>query len=84
MQNYKFFLLVACNPTDLFNNNWRQAEGCMMLFVGAVEMNVLAQGALRLVAQWQWIEHQNPVPDLPIGLSLEPQDPRGLLKKRYA
>jgi len=28
-----------------------------MLFVGAAEVNALAQAALRQVAQWPWIEH---------------------------
>jgi len=29
-----------------------------MLFAGAVEVNALAQGALRRFTQWPWIEHQ--------------------------
>jgi len=29
-----------------------------MLFVRAVEVNTLAQGALRRVTEWSWIKHQ--------------------------
>ena len=49
--------MIACNATDLFNGNWRQAEVWMMLFAGAVAVNTLAQGALRQVTQWPWKEH---------------------------
>jgi len=42
-------LLTACNATDLFNNNWRQAGAWIVLFVRAVRVNTLAQGALRQV-----------------------------------
>ena len=49
------FLLVACNATDLCDNNWRQAEAWTMLFARAVVVNALAQGALRWVTQWLWI-----------------------------
>jgi len=51
------FLMIACNATYVFENNWRQAEAWLMLFVGAVEVNALAQGVLRRVTQWLWIEH---------------------------
>ena len=55
--NLRSFLLIACNATDFFNDNWRQAEAWIMLFVGAVEVKDLAQGALRRVTQRPWIEH---------------------------
>jgi len=29
----------------------------MMFFVGTVEVNALALGALRPVTQWPWVEH---------------------------
>jgi len=35
-----------------FNDSWRQAEAWIMLFVGEVEMNTHAQGALRRVTQF--------------------------------
>jgi len=50
-------LLITCNATDYFNDNWRQAEAWIMIFVGAVTVIALAQGALRRVTQWPWIEH---------------------------
>ena len=36
---------------------WRQAEAWIVLLVGEVEVNALAQGALRKFTQWLWIEH---------------------------
>ena len=51
------FCWFAYNATDLFNDSWQQAEVCIMLFVEAVEVNALAEGALRRVTQWPWIEH---------------------------
>jgi len=48
------------NAIFLFVNfgdgNWRQAEAWIVLLPGAVEVNVLAQGALRQFTQWPWIE----------------------------
>jgi len=43
----RFCLLLACNATDIFNNNWRQAEVRILLLAGAIAANALAQGALR-------------------------------------
>jgi len=39
------------------DGNWRQAEAWNVLLAGAVEVNVLAQGALRQFTQWLRIEH---------------------------
>jgi len=36
---------------------WRQAEAWIVLLAGVVEVNALAQGALRQFIQWSWIEH---------------------------
>jgi len=36
---------------------WRQAEAWNVLLAGAVEVNALAQGALRQFTQWLRIEH---------------------------
>jgi len=38
------------------DDNWRQAEAWILLFAGAVEMNALAQAALRRFTQRPWIE----------------------------
>jgi len=48
----------------LFNSifdgsNWRQAEGRRLLLGGAVEVNTLAQAALRPFTQWLWVEQAN-------------------------
>ena len=39
-------------PLLMISFFWRQVEACLMFFVGAVEVNVLAQGALLPVTQW--------------------------------
>ena len=51
-------LLIACDATDLFNDSWRRQAGAwIMLFVGAVAVNAVAQGALRRFTLWPGIEH---------------------------
>ena len=40
------------------NDNWRQAEAWFMLFVGAIEANGFAQGALRRVTQWVAVDRK--------------------------
>jgi len=57
-------VFVASHATDIFNDNWRQAEAYIMLFIGAVEVNALVHGALRRVTQWPWIELQPSEADL--------------------
>ena len=42
----------------LFVNFWWQAETWIVLLAGAVEVNALAQEALRRFTQWLWIEHR--------------------------
>ena len=42
----------------LGDSNWRQAEAWALLLAGAIEVNALAQGALRRFTQWSWAEHQ--------------------------
>ena len=42
---------------DFGDGNWRQAEAWIVLLARAVEVNALAQGALRRFTQWLWIEH---------------------------
>ena len=39
------------------DGNWVQAEAWIELLAGAVEVNALAQGAIRQFTQWLWIEH---------------------------
>jgi len=48
----------------LFNDNWRQTEAWIFLLAGEVEVNALAQGALRRLTQWSWIEHPNSTTEL--------------------
>jgi len=48
-------------PKTLFfvnfgDGNWRQAKALIVLLAGAIEVNALAQGALRQFTQWLWIE----------------------------
>ena len=38
------------------NGNWWQAEAWIALLAGVVEVNALAQGALRQFTQWPWID----------------------------
>jgi len=40
------------------DGNWRQAEALIVLLAGSVEMNALAQGALRQFTQWAWKQKQ--------------------------
>ena len=42
---------------DIGDGNWRQAKAWSLLLSVAVEVNALAQGALRRFTQWWWIEH---------------------------
>jgi len=51
VSKYKTLILI------FGDSNWRQAEAWNVLLAGAVEVNALAQGALRQFTQWQWIEH---------------------------
>ena len=39
------------------DGNWRQGEAWIVLLAGAIEVNALAQEALRQFTQWLWIEH---------------------------
>jgi len=39
------------------DGNWRQAEACIVFLSGEVEVNALAQEAVRQFTQWLWIEH---------------------------
>jgi len=41
----------------LGDGNWRQTEAWIVRLAGAVEVNTLAQGALRQFTQWLWIAH---------------------------
>ena len=50
--NILLFCMIECS---VFNDNWWQAEACLMRVVGAVEIK--AQGVLRRVIPWPWIEH---------------------------
>jgi len=54
--------LILFRHTPIFfvkfgDGYWRQAEAWIVFLAGAVEANVLAQGALRQLNQWLWIEH---------------------------
>jgi len=49
-QMQSHFFRMACNATDLFK---KQTKAWITLFVGAVEVNTLAQGALRRVSTFQ-------------------------------
>jgi len=52
----QILFLIARNAIRLFNENWRQAEAWIMLFVEAVDVNAHDQGALRRVTQCSRIE----------------------------
>jgi len=52
-----FFWHTRVFFVDFGDGNWRQAEASIVLLAGAVEVNALAQGALRQSTQWLWIEH---------------------------
>ena len=45
------------NVVNVDDGNWWQAEAWIVLLAGPVEVNTLAQGALRQFTQWLWIEH---------------------------
>jgi len=47
--------------TDLFIDNWWQLEAWIMLLIGVVEVNALAQGVLWRFTQWLW----SGIPNLP-------------------
>jgi len=49
--------MIACNATDLFNDNWALSRSLNNAFIGPVGVNALVQGALRRVARWPWIDH---------------------------
>jgi len=50
-------LSLACSFVNFGDGYQWQAEAWIVLLAGAVEVNGLAQGVLRQVAQWPWIEH---------------------------
>jgi len=52
----------GCEISSVFfynfgDDNWRQVEAWIVLLAGAIEVNALAQGALRQFTQWLWIEY---------------------------
>jgi len=58
----KYSCTVSCLLSSFVNfgdGSWRQAKAWIVLLAVAIEINALAEEALREFTQWLWIEHSN-------------------------
>ena len=49
--------MLLCYFINFDDGIWRQAEAWIVFLAGAIDVNALAQGALRQFTQWLWMDH---------------------------